>query len=306
MDVDHVDMLAVQLAEDLRPDDLIGGPAGGPAGRQVDDRGPSPAAAGSSRARRAARRSAASRGDTGSSADDFLLAADVQVRQRLVQQQQPGPADQRVRDQDPLLLAAGQVADPLVAELLRRRRRGASRRSGACARAMAAGCRAGARPAPARPDPGRAAAYRGPAGLSAARSRSPGRAGRGPRPSMRTVPADGCCSPRMTRSSVVLPAPFDPISPTNSPARMAKRTSLQHVPAAQPHADAVHGEHVRAAPGELAAVVTSWPVVACWPVVELLARRRSFSVETRHSFSVEVLLATARCSAWTSASIHDW
>ena len=50
--------------------------------------------------------------------DDAPRARDVQVRQRLVEQQQPRLADQRVRDHHALLLAAGQLADPrvLVAE----------------------------------------------------------------------------------------------------------------------------------------------------------------------------------------------
>ena len=46
--------------------------------------------------------------------DDLLLAAEVEVGQRLVEQQQLRPGDQRVRDQHPLLLAAGELADPGV------------------------------------------------------------------------------------------------------------------------------------------------------------------------------------------------
>ncbi len=47
-----------------------------------------------------------SRGDPRQQSDDLLGAAQVEVRQRLVEQQQRRAADQRVRDQDPLLLAA--------------------------------------------------------------------------------------------------------------------------------------------------------------------------------------------------------
>ncbi len=50
---------------------------------------------------------------------DLLLALQVEVRQRLVEQQQPRPADQRVRDQHPLLLAAGQFAHPRVGVVAR-------------------------------------------------------------------------------------------------------------------------------------------------------------------------------------------
>ena len=46
--------------------------------------------------------------------DDLLLAAQVEVGKRLVEQEQLRPGDQRVRDQHPLLLTAGQLADPGV------------------------------------------------------------------------------------------------------------------------------------------------------------------------------------------------
>ena len=46
--------------------------------------------------------------------DDLLLAPEVEVGQRLVEQQQLGPGDQGVRDQHPLLLAAGELAHPRV------------------------------------------------------------------------------------------------------------------------------------------------------------------------------------------------
>jgi hypothetical protein len=45
---------------------------------------------------------------------DLLLAAQVEVGQRLVKQEKLRPGDQRVRDQHALLLAAGQLADPRV------------------------------------------------------------------------------------------------------------------------------------------------------------------------------------------------
>ena len=93
------------------------GAAGGPAGRQVDD----PVHDRQQRVhlvRRDQHGDLLLRGDPAEQRDDLLLAADVEVGQRLVEQQQPGTADQRVRDQDPLLLAAGQVADPGVGEPL--------------------------------------------------------------------------------------------------------------------------------------------------------------------------------------------
>jgi hypothetical protein len=45
-----------------------------------------------------------------------MIPAATTLLRVILEQQQPGPADQGVRDQHPLLLAAGQVADPLVAE----------------------------------------------------------------------------------------------------------------------------------------------------------------------------------------------
>ena len=50
------------------------------------------------------------------------------------------------------------------------------------------------------------------------------RADRG-RPPMVTVPAEGRCRPRITRSNVVLPAPFGPIRPVNCPAPAVQLTS---------------------------------------------------------------------------------
>ena len=48
--------------------------------------------------------------------NDPSNAADIQIGERFVEQQQPRTADQSVRDQQALLLAARQVADPLIAE----------------------------------------------------------------------------------------------------------------------------------------------------------------------------------------------
>src|SRR4029077_4380568 len=44
--------------------------------------------------------------------DHLLLAADVEIGERLIEEQQARTADQRMRDEDPLLLATGQGADP--------------------------------------------------------------------------------------------------------------------------------------------------------------------------------------------------
>ena len=49
--------------------------------------------------------------------DDLLLVAQVEVGQRLVEQQQVGVVDDRLRDGHPLLLAAGDLRHPPVGEL---------------------------------------------------------------------------------------------------------------------------------------------------------------------------------------------
>ncbi len=58
-------------------------------------------------------------GELAEHGDDLLLAAQVEVGERLVEQEQLRPGDQRVRDQHALLLAAGQLADPCVGVLVR-------------------------------------------------------------------------------------------------------------------------------------------------------------------------------------------
>ena len=113
MHPDHVDVLAVQPGQHLGLDHLVGGADRHPARGHVDD----PVHHRHQRVhvvRRQQHRDALGPGQPGQHRDDPLLAGDVQVGQRLVEQQQPRQADQRVRDHDPLLLAAGQLADPRV------------------------------------------------------------------------------------------------------------------------------------------------------------------------------------------------
>ena len=239
MHPDYVHVLAIQLAEDLGPHHLGGGPAGRPARRQVDE-------AVHDRqqrvhvVRRDEHRDLLVPGDLAEQFDHILLAGDVQVGQRLVEQEQPGPADQRVGDQYPLLLAAGQQL-PTRASPKRSAPTAPSISSTCCARAgrTAAACRAAARPVPGRPGRGRAAACPGRAGSSAGRSRSakPCRAPR-PGPPPARCPPTAACRPRMTRSSVVFPAPFEPIRPVNSPGRRREADVVEDLPAGQPQADA--------------------------------------------------------------------
>ena len=118
MDPDHVDVLAVQAGQDLGLDHLIGVAHRDPAPGHVDD----PVHDRHQRVhivRREQHRDALGPGQPREHRHDALLAGDVQVGQRLVEQQQPRLADQGVRDHDPLLLAAGQLADPGVRVPLR-------------------------------------------------------------------------------------------------------------------------------------------------------------------------------------------
>ena len=237
--VQDVDVVAVELARGRR----LGRPPRRcrwrPGRRRGRRSGPSPAAAGSSRGPRGSTATFCSLAIRWSSATISWPAADVEVGQRLVEQQQPGPADQGVGDQHPLLLAPGELPDPGVGEAARRRRRAASRRPRARRLLERSGI-----PKPVTVDPerhqvpgpqrhvgveqrllGHVADRRG-----SGRSRVPA--------SMNTVPAFGRCRPRMTRKSVVLPAPFEPISPVNSPASQLEGDVVENLATADRDVDA--------------------------------------------------------------------
>ena len=117
VDVQDVDVVAVELAEHIGADDLLGGAADRAPGGEVDDA----VHDGQQRVdlvRGDQHRDLLLAGDAGEQRHDFVGAAQVEVRQRLIEQQQPRPGDQRVRDQDALLLAAGELADARVGEAL--------------------------------------------------------------------------------------------------------------------------------------------------------------------------------------------
>ena len=115
VDVDHVDVVAVEAAEHVGPDHLLAGAAGGAAAREVDD----PVHHRQQRVDLVGGDQdgdAALAADPGEQRDDLAGAAQVEVRERLVGEQQARAGDQRVGDQDPLLLAAGEAADAGVGE----------------------------------------------------------------------------------------------------------------------------------------------------------------------------------------------
>ena len=162
------------------------------------------------------------RGDRG-------LVRQVEAVERLVEQQQLGPADERLRDQQPLLLAARELADR-PARVAGRRRRARSPRATrvASARAAAAGRGAG-RPSARR----RARAGRGRCRGCACRRRSCAAAA-GSRSASFASPGGSAEHARRARPpaaagrasaliSVDLPAPFGPSTATNSPRATVER-----------------------------------------------------------------------------------
>ena len=169
--VEHVDVVAVEPGQHVGADHLLGRPGRRPATGQVDD-------AVHDRQERVhlvggeQHRDPLLDGDAVQQRDDLLAGAQVEVGQGLVEKQQPGPGDEGVGDEHPLLFAAREVPDPGVGEALGvdRGKHLVDQRS-ALGRWEAA-CRSAARRAPDRPGPGLASACRGRAAPSGGRSRS--------------------------------------------------------------------------------------------------------------------------------------
>ena len=183
--------------------------------------------------------------------EHLLLAADVERRGRLVEEQHGRLLRDRAREHRPLALAAAERAEPPGRERRagraapapplpsRGRARSRARTSprAACARAGRSrrpACRWGW-PAPAAPAPRGAR----PAPAPAARPR---RRRRGRIPSYATSPATA-------RSTVVFPAPFGPISPTQAPSSTSADKPRDDLRAAEPHRDGRRARSRRASPG---------------------------------------------------------
>ena len=157
--------------------------------------------------------------------NDLLAAADVEVGQGLVQQQQPRAADQGVRDQYPLLLPAGQQPHPGISEP------GRVDRVQHLGDRFAAGAGGDRDPEPVPVDPqphqvpGPHRHVRVEEDLlrdipDRAVPRGPGPPAHGHRPRGGPLQAQD-----HTRSNVVFPAPFGPIRPVNCPAPTVQLTS---------------------------------------------------------------------------------
>ncbi len=277
--VDHVDVMPVQFAEHVAPDDLVGGPAGGPPVGHVDD----PVHDRQQRVHLVSRdqhRDPLLPGDAGEQRDDLLLAGDVEVGQRLVEQQQAGAADQRVRDQDPLLLPAGQQPDPRVRDVL-----GVDGRQHLVHQLAPRPRRQrDAEPVPVQAKPDQVPGPQRHVGIELDLLRHVADP-RHPRPARPAVdphlagvgrqqaeyhPQQGGLARPVGADQADELTGLDPQSHV-----------LEHLAAAESHADVVDGEHVFGGGG-------------------------CSLVGHRHNFCVEILSVTARCRAATSASIHDW
>src|SRR5580658_2464288 len=113
---DDVDVVPVEAAQHVTAHHFLGGAARDAPGGDVDDA----VHHGQERVHLVGREQdghAMVGGDPVEQADDLLGAADVEVGQGLVEQQEAGPADERVRDEHPLLLAPRELADPGVGEV---------------------------------------------------------------------------------------------------------------------------------------------------------------------------------------------
>ena len=203
---------------------------------------------------------------------DLLDALGVEIGQGLVEQEELRAADQGMGDQDPLLLPPREGPDAGVGKAL-----GVDVTEhlvdqltlglGAPPEAVALRVET-ERDQVARPD-------RDVGVEQHLLGHIPERAVRRPtttRPRTRTWPLSGRCSPRMTRRSVVLPTPLEPMSPVNSPLRISKET----------------------------------PSSTVRPEKETPMSSTSRTGAIHHRCSVEVLCTTAALIAATSANIQDW
>ena len=185
MDAEHVDVRAVEVGQPLRGEDLVRRP-GRPAA--VDDE-EDPVDEVEDRVDVVGHEEDRPAGPPLPAADepgDLLLVAEVEARQRLVAEEEPWVADERLGDAQTLLLSAREAADRRLGERRRLDALDRVRRPPARWRASSDRSPSGARRRRAGRDRGRAGAGRDRTSGAGARSRCPGRpvaaAGRGPRP----------------------------------------------------------------------------------------------------------------------------
>ena len=279
---DHVHVLAVQVAEHVGADHLVRGPGGGLAAGQVDDA----VHEWQQRVhvvRRDQHRDALFPGHLAEQADHVLLAGDIQVGQRLVEQQQPGAADQRVRNHHPLLFAAGQVADPGVGEPLR-----ADRTQHLVHQLAPPGRRQReAEPLPVQAQPDQVAGAQRHVRVESYLLRYVADQPGPPGPALAGHP-DGAAGWRLQPENHLeqggLARPVGADQAGELALAHGEADVAQDLPATQPDVQVLDTEHVGRAGGR-----PGWWLAGHDP-----------------SFWVDTWSATARCSACTSASIQDW
>ena len=219
-------------------------------------------------------------GDRRQEPDDLLLAADVEVREGLVQQQQPGLGDQRVGDEGPLQLTSRELADAGVGKAAERQRRRASRRPTAGGYEKEAGC---PNRSPSMPESHQVPR---PQGHVRVETDALGDVADGP-VATRTRPATEEHPARSGRLQAEdhleygrLARAVGPDEAGELPGMETEPDFVEDLAARQPERDTLEGEDLL--------VWDAGPANLC------------------HRCSVETLSATALSRAWTSASIQVW
>ena len=176
------------------------------------------------------------------------LLVEVERDQRLVAQQQPGVADQRLADPQPLLLAAGQAADPGVGERLGRCTVAsmASTSRAPAARLAAAG-RSGGRRCPGPGSRGPAAGCRGRRGAAAGRSRRAGGRGGRARRGSRSRPRSAAACRGSRAAGWSCPSRWGRGRRRTAPARTSRSSPDHSSPVAEAERGVPDRQHGRAA-----------------------------------------------------------
>ena len=116
--MEHVDVVSVERAQDVLPDDLFCGSTRRPTRRDIDHAIHDWEQRVHFVSREQDRYVLLSR-DSSQDSNHLLLTADIEIRQRLIEQEELWPTDKRVGDQDPLKFAARQGSDPRIGKALR-------------------------------------------------------------------------------------------------------------------------------------------------------------------------------------------
>jgi hypothetical protein len=278
VDMEDIDVVSIKFAQHLGSDDLFSRSASHASRSEIDD----------SVHNRKKRihlvrweeyRYALFGRDSGEEFDDFLAATNVEVCKWLVQQQQLRPTDQRMGNQYPLLLSAGELADARVGEpasvngveyLL----------DGGCSRSWADWH---AEPMTVDAKRYEVASSKGHVGIEERLLRDV---------SNRSIPSESACTPDEHPSRIW------PLQAENYP----KERCLSGAVRSDEARELTSANHK----GDLVedASTRKWDIDIF--DAQHLRRVRIGQIGDRHNLSVEILLVTALLRAFTSASIQDW